>query len=146
MITGDNRREGLTKHLSDVEFQSRRKNGLCFRREEKYYVGHRCKVEAECEEQIIEVEAVENLNIELSINSFVGLTNLGTMKVKGKVKEEDVLVLIDYGATQNFISEKLVTDLNFPIKATINYVVILRFGIAIKGKGVCGKIEVLIGE
>ena len=102
--------------------------------------------EVECEEQITEGGTMENLNIELSINSVVGLTNLGTMKVKGKVKEEEVVVLIDYGATHNFIYEKLVTKLNLPIKATTNYVVILDFGTSIKGKGVCGKVEVLIGE
>lgn len=33
----DNRREGASKRLSDVEFQSRREMGLCFRCEEKYY-------------------------------------------------------------------------------------------------------------
>ena len=40
----------------------------------------------------MEVGAVENLNIELSINSVMGLNNPGTMKVKEKVKNEDVIV------------------------------------------------------
>ena len=46
--------------------------------------------------------------VELSINS-VGLSNPGTMKV---------IVLIDCGATHNFISEKLVSMLQLPIKDT----------------------------
>lgn len=54
--------------------------------------------------------------VELSINS-VGLSNPGTMKVKGRIKEE-VIVLIDCGATHNFISEKLVSMLQLPIKDT----------------------------
>ncbi|KAL0539304.1 hypothetical protein IC582_023509 [Cucumis melo] len=98
------------------------------------------------DENVIEVGAVKNLNIELSINSVVGLTNPGTMKVKGKVKDEQVVVLIDCGATHNFISEKLVTNLNLPLKATTNYGVILGSGAAIKGKGICGKVEVLLGD
>lgn len=81
--------------------------------------------EVECAEQIIEVGAevgaVENLNIELSINSVVGLTNPRTMKGKGRMKEEEVMVLVDCGATHNFISEKLVSKLNLPMKATTNY-------------------------
>ncbi|KAA0062046.1 ty3-gypsy retroelement transposase [Cucumis melo var. makuwa] len=98
------------------------------------------------DENVIEVGAVENLNIELSINSVVGLTNPGTMKVKGKVKDEQVVVLIDCGATHNFISKKLVTNLNLPLKATTNYEVILGSGAAIKGKGIYGKVEVLLDD
>ncbi|TYK03666.1 general transcription factor 3C polypeptide 3 isoform X1 [Cucumis melo var. makuwa] len=94
------------------------------------------------DENVIEVGAVKNLNIELSINSVVGLTNPGTMKVK----DEDVVVLIYYGATHNFISEKLVTNLNLPLKATTNYGVILGSGATIKEKGICGKVEVLLGD
>lgn len=47
--------------------------------EEKYF-------DAKAEVKAIEIENVENLNIELSINSVVGLTNPRTMKVKGKSK------------------------------------------------------------
>ena len=94
------------------------------------------------DENVIEVEVVENLNIELSINSVVGLTNSGTMKVK----DEDVGVLTSCGATHNFISEKLVTNLNLPLKATTNYGVILGSGAAINGKGICGKVEVLLDD
>nr|ADN33669.1 ty3-gypsy retroelement transposase [Cucumis melo subsp. melo] len=68
------------------------------------------------------------------------------MKVKGKVKNEDVVVLIDCWATHNFISEKLVSDLNLPLKSTSSYKVILGLGVAIKGKGICGKVEVLLGD
>ena len=104
--------------MYDAEFQSWREKGLCFRCEEKYYVGHRCKVkeqkelrmlvvhdngeeleiieddpyDEELEVKPMEVGADENLNIELSINSVMGLNNPGTMKVKEKVKNEDVIV------------------------------------------------------
>lgn len=80
----------------------------------------------------IEIENVENLNIELSINSVVRLTNPGTMKVKGKIQNGDV-VFIDCGATHNFISEKWVNALGLPIKETSNYGVILGSGMTIKG-------------
>ncbi|KAA0034820.1 ty3-gypsy retrotransposon protein [Cucumis melo var. makuwa] len=95
VATGDNRREGPTKRLTDVEFQARREKGLCFRCGEKYYARHRCKskenkelrmllvkeggeeleiveeefFDAETEMKQVEVQNVENLNIELSINS-----------------------------------------------------------------------------
>ncbi|KAA0044655.1 reverse transcriptase [Cucumis melo var. makuwa] len=119
----NNRREGPSKRPSDAKFQARREKGLCFKCEEKYYAGHYCKAKEDkelrmlvvrddgeefeiieeevegkvAEENTIEVGTVENVNIELFINSVVGLTNLGTMKVKGKVKNEDVLLPLELG-------------------------------------------------
>ncbi|KAA0038090.1 ty3-gypsy retroelement transposase [Cucumis melo var. makuwa] len=107
VTTTDNWREGFSKRLSDAEFQARRKKG------EFEIVEEEGEGEAAAE-NTIEVGIVENLNIELSINSVVGLTNPGTMKVKGKVKNEDVVVFINWAA--------------------------------IKGKGICGKVEVLLGD
>ena len=172
VTAGENRREGPTKRLSDAEFQSRREKGLCFRCEEKYHVGHRCKAkeqkelrtivvkenreeleiveedyyEAEAEFKNTEVENVKNLNIELSLNSVVGLTSLGIMKVRGKINGVDVIFLIDCGVTHNFISDKLVNSLNFPTKETSNYGVILGSDTAVKGKGIYGRVDVLLGE
>ncbi|XP_050942184.1 transposon Tf2-1 polyprotein isoform X1 [Cucumis melo] len=168
VATGDNRREGPTKRLSDAEFQARREKGLCFRCGEKYFAGHRCKLkehkelrmlvvkeggeeleiveeeffDAEAEMKQVDVQGVENLNIELSLNSVVGLNNPGTMKVKGKVGGEEVVILIDCGATHNFIAEDLVTRLGVTLQETPNYGVILGSGTAVKGKGVCQDVEV----
>ncbi|KAL0560786.1 hypothetical protein IC582_001199 [Cucumis melo] len=168
VATGDNRREGPTKRLSDAEFQARREKGLCFRCGEKYFAGHRCKTkehkelrmlvvkeegeeleiveeeffDAETGMKQVEVQNAENLNIELSLNSVVGLTNPGTMKVKGRMGEEEVVILIDCGATHNFIAEKLVTKLGLTLQKTPNYGVILGSGTTVKGKGVCRDVEV----
>ena len=94
----------------------------------------------------MEIGTVENLNIELSINYVVGLTNPVTMKVKGKIKGTEVVVLIDCGATHNFIAENLVTSLSLPLKETSNNGVILGSGAAVKGKGIYGQVEDKIGE
>ena len=172
-VTADEkRREGPTKRLSNAEFQALREKGLCFQCEEKYHAGHRCTVkeqkelrilvvketreeleiieeeyfDVETEAQTIEIERVENMNIELSINSVVGLSNPGTMKVKGKIKETKVVILIDSGATDNFIAENLVTTLSLPMTETSNYEVILGSRVAVKGKGICNNVEVTVGE
>ena len=79
--------------------------------------------------------------VELSINSVVGLTNPGTMKVRGKIKDREVIILIDYGVIHNFISNKVVQELSLPTKTTSHYRVILGSGAAVKGKGVCEDIE-----
>lgn len=94
----------------------------------------------------MEVGIEENPHIELSINSVVGLINLGTMKVKEKLHNEELAMRIDCGATHNFILKKLVTSLNLPTKETSNYGVILGLGTTIKGKGICGNVEFSIGD
>lgn len=42
--------------------------------------------------------------MELSINSVVGLSDLGTVKVRGKIQDIEVVVLIDCEATHNLFS------------------------------------------
>ena len=66
--------------------------------------------------------------------------------MKGKLLGKEIIVLIDCGATHNFISESLVEELQISTKSTTNYGVILGSGTAIKGKGVCEAIEMMIGE
>lgn len=95
---------------------------------------------------VIEVAGENQTVVELSINSVVGLSNPRTMKVKGLIQEKEVIVLIDCRATHNFISEKLVKELQLNTKETSNYGVILGSGIAIKGKGICEAVELMLGE
>lgn len=84
--------------------------------------------------------------IELSINSVVGLSNPGTMKVRGKIKDREVVILINCGATHNFVSEKLTSELQLITKDTSHYRVILGSGAAIKGKGICESVEIILNE
>ncbi|KAA0050169.1 Ty3/gypsy retrotransposon protein [Cucumis melo var. makuwa] len=162
----ENRREGTYKRLPDAEFQARKEKGLCFRCNEKYSADHKCRLkeqrelrmfvvtEGKEEYEIVEeekeekelgrIEVNEDLTtvVELSINSVVGLNDPETMKVRGKLLGEEVIVLIDCGATHNFVSEKLVKKLILPIKETSHYGVILGSGAAVQGKGICEKLEV----
>ena len=74
---------------------------------------------------------------ELSLNSVVGLSTPKTMKVRGKIKQQEVIVLIDYGATHNFFSAKLVRELVLPLEGTLGYGVLMGTGAAVKGEGIC---------
>ena len=100
----------------------------CFRWEEKFYACHRCKVKYHKELRVLVVQATgEELKvveeddhtdehevkaieldikkkepvIESSLNSVVGLTNPGTIKLKGAIQGMSVVVLIEYGAIHN---------------------------------------------
>lgn len=72
-----------------------------------------------------------------SINSVVRLSNPKTMKVKGWIAQREVVVLIDSGASHNFISMDVVTELGLPRVGTTGYGVLMGTGLTVKGEGMC---------
>lgn len=65
---------------------------------------------------------------------MLGFLHKATMKLKGRVAEKEVVVLIDCGATHNFIHQKLVDKVNLPLSETTNYGMVVGSGVAIQGK------------
>ncbi|KAA0045155.1 Transposon Tf2-9 polyprotein [Cucumis melo var. makuwa] len=133
----ENRREGFYKRLLDAEFQARKEKGLCFRCNEKYSADHKCKMK---EHRELRMFVVANDKEEFKIVEGEEVERRELNKLD--VKNEDVIILIDCGATHNFVSEKLVKKLLIPIKETAHYGVILGSGAAVQGKGICEKLEV----
>ncbi|XP_022864273.1 uncharacterized protein LOC111384242 [Olea europaea var. sylvestris] len=80
--------------------------------------------------------------VELSINSVVGLTTPRTMKLTRKILGHQVLVMIDCGATHNFISAELAGKLALPITHTASYGVLMGTGLSVRGGGICKGVTV----
>lgn len=105
------------RRLTESELQERRAKGLCFKCDERWGVGHRCKRkelsvllvagEPESEEEELE-EEIDEENVGVSLCWVVGLTNPKTMKLKGVISGHEVIVMVDPGATHNFISLQVV--------------------------------------
>ena len=122
--TMSQRREILIKGLMESELQARREKGLCFKCDEKFSPGHHCKKELrvllvhedeEEEDNQFDDRATEEPSlielkdaVELSPNSMVGLTMSGIMKIKGMIGSKEVIILVNSGATHNFLSLDLV--------------------------------------
>ncbi|KAL4578141.1 hypothetical protein LXL04_014260 [Taraxacum kok-saghyz] len=142
------------RRLTDAELQSKRAQGLCYRCDEKYAPGHVCKRkelsvlvtqdreedgEEEWEEIIPEEEVKEK--VEVHLNSVMGFSNPKTMKVEGEIEGQKVVILIDCGATHNFISHETVRKLKIPIEATEGYLIAMGTGVEVNSKGVCKKVK-----
>lgn len=81
---------------------------------------------------------VQHLDVaEVSLNLMVGLTSNHTMKLRWRKAEQEVVVLIDCGATHNFISNKVIEKLGLPLSNTSHYGVIMESGVSVRGKGMC---------
>lgn len=85
------------------------------------------------QETLNEPEEKQEL-VTLSLHSMVGLTAKRSMKMKGRIGNKDVVVLVDSGATRNFISEKLVQDVGLAVTETRGFGVCVGNGHVIGGK------------
>lgn len=153
-----NRLKPPFRRLTPAEVAKWKAEGLCYRCDEKYIYPHRCaqpevvvlmvledgteidvsnySVELEEEEIAEEVEVAA-----ISISSIVGISSTRTIKLKGKLMGREVVVLIDNGATYNFVSKELVTQLKLQTDRTRGYSVMTAGGVTFKGAGLCSELE-----
>ncbi|XP_021776460.1 uncharacterized protein LOC110740287 [Chenopodium quinoa] len=150
--TPSSRTVGSTRRLTESELQDWRAKGLCFRCDERWGVGHRCKrkelsvliaageggdgeTDRLGEEE--EYEEVWENPVGVSLCSVVGISNPKTMKVKGEVMGREVVVMVDPGATHNFISAKVVEEAKIPVTQGGGFEVSLGNGDTVRGEGAC---------
>ena len=67
-----------------------------------------------------------------------------SLKIRGQIKERDVVVLIDSGASHNFIMFALVKELGLPVASTKDFAVVLGTGAEIRATRVCWQVTVYI--
>ena len=75
----------------------------------------------------------------------MGLTSLKTMKLQWTIGVQLVVILIDSGATHNFISSELVRKMAIPIETTKAYGVLLGTGF-VQGAGICKQVTVCLQD
>lgn len=145
---------GEIRRLTEKELQEKRAKGLCYRCDSKWGIGYRCK-KKELSVMLIEEEdgdlktedsdnppsPVEEIATEVSLNSVIGLSNPRTMKLRGLIGEYEVVVMIDPGATHNFIALNTVKEAGVPITGTGGFGVSLGNGEAIRGEGMCKNVR-----
>ncbi|GKC60130.1 putative mitochondrial protein, partial [Tanacetum coccineum] len=75
--------------------------------------------------------------VEVSINYVMGFTSPHTMKIQGIIGDEEVVVLIDSGATHNFLSKRVLKELGLLVTGGGSISVMLGNGKFKKSRGIC---------
>ncbi|GJV00618.1 putative mitochondrial protein [Tanacetum coccineum] len=149
------------KRLTEAELADKRSKWLCFKCDQKFGPGHICasrslQVLLVDEEEEYEEEDDEELKmatdhahldmVEVSLNSVMGFTPNYTMNLYGKIRDREVAVLIDCGATHNIISSKIVEELGLAVSDSVTFNVTLGNGETTRSKGSCKGLVVVFPE
>ncbi|CAI8599296.1 unnamed protein product [Vicia faba] len=124
------------KHLSYNELMERKQKGLCFKCGGPFHPMHQCP-EKQLRDLVVEeggddVDETKFLAIEVDKSdeedkgemSVLNLHHIAhkthhTMKFQGTIQGVEVLILVDSGTTHNFILQKLVHQMDWPIDTTV---------------------------
>lgn len=93
--------------------------------------------EMEGEDSDVPASPTEEILTEVSFNSVVGISNPKTMKLKGIIGNKEVVVMVDPGATHNFIFLGVAAEAGVHIEKSTGFGVFLGNGEAIRGEGIC---------
>ena len=163
---GDKRRYGPRdcgfQHLSYQELIDRKQKGLCFKCKGPFSPTHQCpdkhlrillvddNYTEELEGQVLAIEVNEAEDDEMGEMSLMHLDQMANhapqvIRFQGEIKGVPVLVLVDSGATHNFISQKLVSKMDWPMEETSQMRIRLGDGFQTMTRGVCRGVELKIG-
>uniref|UniRef100_A0A1J3JNV3 Transposon Ty3-G Gag-Pol polyprotein n=1 Tax=Noccaea caerulescens TaxID=107243 RepID=A0A1J3JNV3_NOCCA len=159
-LTEDKTSERPRQHLSDAELQYKKENNICFKCPAKWSRGHRqvCPnaslqvltllqgFEMEVLNPVDVVEIVEEEEespqlMKLSLQAFLGVDSPATTRVCGRIGHTEVVMLIDSGASYNFVSPSLVSRARLQMMVNPNLQVLLATEIKVDGMGVCRNVQ-----
>nr|KYP63839.1 Transposon Ty3-I Gag-Pol polyprotein [Cajanus cajan] len=75
---------------------------------------------------------------------MVGMTSKYSFKFWGELRDNPILILIDCGASQNFIAESVVKKLGLLVERTEQYWVKVGDGHSVKAQGMCADLELVV--
>lgn len=80
----------------------------------------------------------------LSFNSFLVILSPSTTKMRGHISHNEVLIMMDSGATHNFISPVMAQKLRLTATPTAHLNIVLGTSIMVQGSGVCREVSFVI--
>ena len=82
----------------------------------------------------------------ISFAIITRITKPWTLKLKGHIKKQNVIILIDSGSTHNFIDVNVAKTLNIYAYPVANLKVMVAYGKRIDGVGKCHKVKLQLSE
>lgn len=80
----------------------------------------------------------------ITLQSLVGFTSPKTMKMGGTIDGKDVVILVDSGASSNFISTSVAQQLGLPLSTYAPFGVTLGTGMKVFGDGICKNVKIKV--
>ena len=74
--------------------------------------------------------------VEITLYALLGSPFSGTMRVLARIKQQEMVTLIDSGSTHNFLDEDMWVALNLPLSSKDTFEVQIANGAIIKTKGI----------
>ncbi|KAJ9561664.1 hypothetical protein OSB04_006824 [Centaurea solstitialis] len=163
----ENERNRGIKHIPYTELMDRKAKGLCFRCGERYHPLHQCPKrqlrmlilgdDEQLDEtgEVIAIELKEgDIEETLECNSVVLYAGMerqdtkasNTICITGTIKGVPVDVLVDSGASDNFISPHVATALELPAESDRKFGVRLGDGHRVLTQGECKGVELVFGD
>lgn len=82
----------------------------------------------------------------LSLNSYLGIGSPKTTKLYGKIQKTDVIVMLDSGASHNFITPSIVTKLKLEVCAETSFDILLGNRASVNSLGVCREVSFQLAD
>jgi hypothetical protein len=98
------------------------------------------------EEQSEVLQAAEDQEAipEISFHAIGGTTHPQTLRVMGRLRSKEVMVLIDGGSTHNFIDQSIVKTYELPVVPNRKFQVTVANGEKIDCTGLCPSLTIMI--
>ena len=103
-------------------------------------------IEETCDIQNPSSDSGDEETPKISITSIIGIHQPRTLKLKGHIKNNNVVVLFDTGSSHNFIDVSVAKRLNLFIYLVLNMKVMVADGKKIEKVGKCHKVKLQIQE
>ncbi|TXG65836.1 hypothetical protein EZV62_007111 [Acer yangbiense] len=150
--------ELLVKRLTPAELRERQEKGLCFKCNDMFHPEHRCQklflIEAcnddEDDDNDVVMEddmgdSTENIEVlAISLHAIASTKVPESMRVHRKIGNEGAIVLIDFGSTHNFVSEKLAEKVGLQPIFGSRFEVVIASGEKLSSFGKCRQVILIL--
>ncbi|KAF5454428.1 hypothetical protein F2P56_024094 [Juglans regia] len=100
--------------------------------------------EKEEENQQIQILSSSKDELEISLAAIAGTPTMRTMRLVGRIKGEQVVILLDSGSSHNFIDTSLASKLQLPVDYLVNLKVRVANGQGLNSEGLCRTVQLKV--